>query len=138
MKGFTSPIFRKFSTYDEAVKFVLSNGGKLDHKIDGEKMPTGDSQNASKQTSSAGSTRSPLEKANKRLNEDVSEIKPSKIAKKDNGEIPVKRLNKYGKYSFMEDADGYVHVFTDGSCEGNGTAKAVAGLGVYFGEGHEL
>ena len=38
----------------------------------------------------------------------------------------------------MEDDKGYVNVYTDGSCEGNGKAKAAAGLGVYFGEGHAL
>lgn len=134
VKGFTSPIFRKFSTYDEAVKFVISNGGKLDHKIDGDKNPIGET----KQTSSAGSTKSPSGKTKKRVNEENSEAKSSKKAKKDTGEITVKRMNKYGKHSFLEDEDGFVHVFTDGSCEGNGTEKAVAGLGVYFGEGHEL
>ncbi|XP_058121341.1 ribonuclease H1 [Anopheles ziemanni] len=36
------------------------------------------------------------------------------------------------------DDDGFVHVYTDGSCEGNGQAHAAAGLGVYFGEGHAL
>lgn len=77
-------------------------------------------------------------KANKRICEDTSDNQPNKKVKKDNGEIPVKKLNKYGKHSFLEDEDGYVHVFTDGSCEGNGTDKAVAGLGVYFGEGHAL
>ncbi|XP_037035656.1 ribonuclease H1 [Bradysia coprophila] len=134
VKGFTSAIYKKFSTYDEAVKFVISKGGKLDHKIDGESIADGDSQKSSKQIASAVSTGS----SNKRLNEDVSESKPSKKAKKDTGEIPVKRLNKYGKHSFLEDENGFVHVFTDGSCEGNGTEKAVAGLGVYFGEGHAL
>lgn len=44
----------------------------------------------------------------------------------------------YGKYDFMEDRDGYVHVYTDGACENNGKSTAVAGLGVYFGEGHAL
>lgn len=48
------------------------------------------------------------------------------------------RMRRHGKYDFMEDADGFVQVYTDGSCEGNGTEKAIAGLGVYFSEGHEL
>lgn len=48
------------------------------------------------------------------------------------------RMAKYGKYEFMEDADGYVHVYTDGSCENNGRGNAIAGYGVYFGEGHAL
>lgn len=39
---------------------------------------------------------------------------------------------------FLQDNDGFVHCYTDGSCEGNGTKKACAGLGVYFSEGHAL
>lgn len=47
-------------------------------------------------------------------------------------------MNNYGKYCFPEDKDGYVQVFTDGSCEGNGQANAIAGLGVFFADGHAL
>lgn len=38
----------------------------------------------------------------------------------------------------MEDDEGYVHVYTDGSCENNGRRNAIAGYGVYFGEQHPL
>ncbi len=134
VKGFTSPIFRKFNTYDEAVNFVISNGGKLDHKLDKESNSTGVGQ----KRNASDSAESTSNKTKKRINDDASDDKPNKKSKKDNGEIPVKRLTKYGKHSFMEDEEGYVHVFTDGSCEGNGTNKAVAGLGVYFGESHAL
>lgn len=48
------------------------------------------------------------------------------------------KMIRYGKYNFMVDSDGYVHVYTDGACENNGKSSAVAGLGVYFGEGHAL
>lgn len=44
----------------------------------------------------------------------------------------------YNGIKFQEDSKGYVHVYTDGSCEGNGKSTAVAGLGVYFGENHAL
>lgn len=47
-------------------------------------------------------------------------------------------MKQYGIHYFLEDADGFVHVYTDGSCEGNGRDNAVAGLGVYFAEGHPL
>lgn len=50
----------------------------------------------------------------------------------------IKQMEKYGDYHFMEDNDGYVHVYTDGSCENNGRPNAIAGYGVYFGEGHPL
>lgn len=47
-------------------------------------------------------------------------------------------MKKYGDHHFLEDDDGYVHVYTDGSCENNGKPQAIAGFGVYFGEGHAL
>lgn len=48
------------------------------------------------------------------------------------------KMMLYGKYRFPEDDEGFVHVYTDGSCEGNGQKGAIAGLGVYFAEGHAL
>lgn len=39
---------------------------------------------------------------------------------------------------FHEDSEGYIHVYTDGSCENNGKKGAVAGLGVFFGLNHPL
>lgn len=45
---------------------------------------------------------------------------------------------RYGDYDFPVDADGFVHVYTDGSCENNGRAGAIAGYGVYFDENHPL
>lgn len=48
------------------------------------------------------------------------------------------QMKKYGKYWFVEDADGYVQVYTDGSCENNGRPNAIAGLGVFFNDGHAL
>lgn len=50
----------------------------------------------------------------------------------------IKRMTKFGDYHFLEDDDGFVHVYTDGSCENNGKSNAIAGYGVYFGEGHPL
>lgn len=47
-------------------------------------------------------------------------------------------MKQYDRYYFMEDEDGFVHVYTDGSCENNGKPNAIAGFGVYFGEGHSL
>lgn len=50
----------------------------------------------------------------------------------------IKQMKQYDKYYFMEDDSGFVHVYTDGSCENNGKPNAIAGYGVYFGEGHSL
>ncbi|EDS27218.1 conserved hypothetical protein [Culex quinquefasciatus] len=58
--------------------------------------------------------------------------------KLDSGVKPVTKLENYGTYNFHQDEDGFVYVYTDGSCEGNGTAAARAGMGVYFDEGHAL
>jgi ribonuclease HI len=44
----------------------------------------------------------------------------------------------YGNSNFHRDDDGYVHCYTDGSCEGNGQAKARAGIGVWFGVDHPM
>lgn len=47
-------------------------------------------------------------------------------------------LKSFGKYTFPVDDDDFVHVYTDGSCEGNGSKIACAGLGIYFMDGHAL
>lgn len=44
----------------------------------------------------------------------------------------------YNGHKFLEDSKGFVHVYTDGSCIGNGKYMAAAGLGVYFGEDNKL
>lgn len=31
-----------------------------------------------------------------------------------------------------------MHIFTDGSCKGNGSVKATAGIGIYFGDKHPM
>lgn len=51
---------------------------------------------------------------------------------------PIVCKKQYGEYNFPEDSDGFVHVYTDGSCENNGNANAIAGYGVYFDENHPL
>jgi hypothetical protein len=38
--------------------------------------------------------------------------------------------------SVERDADGFLCVYTDGSCLGNGTPHARAGVGVFWGAGH--
>lgn len=43
----------------------------------------------------------------------------------------------YNSANFEVDQEGYVVVYTDGSCRYNGQPYAKAGLGVYFGPGHQ-
>lgn len=50
----------------------------------------------------------------------------------------VPRVSKYNDSNFAVDRDGYVIVYTDGACLGNGTSTAMGGIGVYFGPDHEL
>lgn len=47
-------------------------------------------------------------------------------------------LKQVGAFQFEIDAEGYVIVYTDGSCIGNGRPGACAGYGVYFGKNHQL
>lgn len=70
----------------------------------------------------------------------VSASKKSKIDENQTTEYTsnIKQMKQYGDHHFMEDEDGFVHVYTDGSCENNGRPNAIAGYGVYFGEGHLL
>ena len=44
---------------------------------------------------------------------------------------------RYKKNGFTFDRDGYVIVYTDGSCLGNGRNDAKGGIGVWFGNGHD-
>lgn len=43
-----------------------------------------------------------------------------------------------GSLEFQIDEEGFVIVYTDGSCFNNGQKNACAGYGVYFGEDHPL
>ncbi|KAM7345496.1 ribonuclease H1 [Cochliomyia hominivorax] len=43
-----------------------------------------------------------------------------------------------GNMEFLLDSEGYVIVYTDGSCFNNGRKNACAGYGVYFGDDHVL
>lgn len=47
-------------------------------------------------------------------------------------------LKHIGDMEFILDSEGYVIVYTDGSCFNNGQKNACAGYGVYFGDNHVL
>lgn len=67
-------------------------------------------------------------------------VKKSKIDEEKTTDFTsnIVQMKMYSGHHFLEDNDGYVHVYTDGSCENNGRPNAIAGYGVYFGEGHLL
>uniref|UniRef100_A0A1A9WGL9 Ribonuclease H n=1 Tax=Glossina brevipalpis TaxID=37001 RepID=A0A1A9WGL9_9MUSC len=60
-------------------------------------------------------------------------FRPAKNPKLD--PIGTKRI---GCYDFQINEDGYILVYTDGSCFNNGGENACAGYGVYFGDDHPL
>lgn len=85
-----------------------------------------------------------LSTATKRSSNESNELMvPQKMSKIDEARTTaftenIVKMTQYGRHTFMEDRDGFVHVYTDGACENNGKSTAVAGLGVYFGDGHPL
>ncbi|XP_033184330.2 ribonuclease H1 [Bombus vancouverensis nearcticus] len=48
------------------------------------------------------------------------------------------RIDKDLIQNFIVDGDGFVNVYTDGACTGNGRKNAKAGIGVWFGDSHPL
>jgi ribonuclease HI len=46
--------------------------------------------------------------------------------------------HEYNGQKFQQDAKGFVHVYTDGSCEHNGKFSAAAGFGVFYGDNHPM
>lgn len=123
VKGFTGPIFKKFSTVAEAEEFIREKQN---------------SQTAS--TSSIFSVGMGMKRPYSNQNSSDPKPKKSKIDIDKTTEFTkdVCKMARYGKYDFMQDSDGFVQVYTDGSCENNGKATAAAGKGVWFGDGHAL
>ena len=50
----------------------------------------------------------------------------------------IKAYHLSRRREFIYDESGYVQVFVDGSCLGNGTPNARAGIGVFWNDGHRL
>lgn len=62
----------------------------------------------------------------------------SKQKKCTNEDFNCVRRKYIGNYSFQVDNEGFVLVYTDGSCLRNGQTNPCAGYGVWFGENHPL
>lgn len=162
VSGFNGAKFKKFPTRGQAETFIRENGGSISSSSsDSASNSSVDSQPAVPPADSVRVLIDNYDEINaacsriESLKRELDELrgapsagggstpvecapKPAKRLKIDSKLKPLTKLQKYGTYSFLEDGDGFVHVYTDGSCEGNGTAAACAGLGVYFGEGHAL
>ncbi|XP_055541239.1 ribonuclease H1 [Wyeomyia smithii] len=162
VSGFAGAKYKKFPTRQQAEVFIRENGGSVSvSSTDSGSNSSADFQPIIPPAESVrvlidnydeiNAACSRIESLKRELDElrgssssvveEVSEVSRQKSAKRQKVAStmkPVTKLQKFGKYSFLQDEDGFVHVYTDGSCEGNGTAAACAGLGVYFGEGHAL
>ncbi|CAG8976565.1 hypothetical protein HYALB_00010207 [Hymenoscyphus albidus] len=108
IEGVKGPKYKKFDTRSEAEEFVRSGG--------------------TRSSSSFGSSKGGSFKG------EAGE-RASKKAKIDTGSASVITKGK-GGWSTV-DKKGVVKVWTDGSSRGNGKVGAVAGVGVWFGEGDE-
>lgn len=133
VKGFNKACFKKFTTRSEAEQHCESNGGpSFAGRAAGTSaqppLAVAAKRSISTSTSVLSTGGGGPAKRTKLIDLPVAGAAVSEIA----------QMKRYGELSFLEDKDGYVHVYTDGSCEGNGTSKAIAGLGVYFSEGHAL
>ncbi|CCU81011.1 ribonuclease H [Blumeria hordei DH14] len=118
IKDTKKPIFKKFSTFEEARLFVQSGGKEHDCE-----------KNILAETPSTCDPEKTVDEVSN----------PSKKVKK-NSEITI---NSQGLEPGITDTDPrqtetenskLVVAYTDGSSRGNGTAKAKAGIGVYFGK----
>ena len=155
VKGFGGAVFKKFKNSSEAENFIALKSGLI---------PTQSSSINSKRNFSCSSSSD--EPASKKVKNDMTEeemikfllscdydeekddVKASSSSSNNSSSWQSDKirmikpgetnLKSYGGYQFQEDSDGFVHVYTDGSCENNGRRNAIAGLGVYFDENHPL
>lgn len=134
--GFSKPVFKKFNTEAEAKQFIISKLTNIDQSDHTE-------YNNEQQPESSFSEEM-IEKLENNIlkNADTEEHKSRKRNAISAFAIPSenKKLKTLvlDQMNFLVDDDGFVHVYTDGSCENNGKKSAVAGLGVYWGNDHKL
>lgn len=136
VKGYQRPVFKKFPTPDEAQQFIDKHGKNIPKKTSvDENAPFKRIIALSKKITKVETDMNNEAGRKRKQEEENVDKKKSKKVKVD---TEICGLTKHGKYMFLEDIHGFVHCYTDGSCEGNGTKNACAGLGVYFSEGHAL
>lgn len=81
---------------------------------------------------------SPTSSRKRKTDDEYASSSKSKLPRVAAEEEQVVALKYIGGYEFSLDSEGYVIVYTDGSCLGNGRADACAGFGVYFRDNHPL
>lgn len=153
VKGFSGAIFKKFKTNEEAQNFItiksLSTSVTATTSVKRSMTVKEESTTKKRKRDDDEMTEEEMLKfiLSCDFDENEEKIKPttSKSSKVDWKSDRIRMTNpqmttlkSYGKYQFHEDPEGFVHVYTDGSCENNGKKNATAGLGVYFGDNHPL
>lgn len=151
VKKFTGAVFKKFQTNQEAQAFIDARShpakkpkleAQFSKKVDSASKPTTSSSDSDEEAfltleefpdqpdKEKPSTSSRKRKVPTNKTEDPNAIKYE----------PPQPTNPkvYNGHTFQEDSLGFVHVYTDGSCENNGKHGAAAGFGVYFGDDHPL
>lgn len=150
VKEFSGHAFKKFSSKQEAQKFIdnppAAKKQKVQKKINFSAAVEGISKATKRKTEEDTSDEMFLNLP-EYPDEPTTSKKIAPPAKKPKNASqskipydPPKPTTKktYKGYQFHEDSDGFVHVYTDGSSLGNGKYSAAAGFGVYFGDNHPL
>ncbi|KAK4309389.1 hypothetical protein Pmani_018966 [Petrolisthes manimaculis] len=134
--GFGGARYKKFATLPEAEEFVQ------EHKANNpvvDRRPKPDKPGSDDETKTKSKVEEPVSSSEKRKHDDEdSENGESAGASK---KLQTEKSDGGGsddKSKFATDSDGYLIVYTDGSCEFNGRNGAKAGVGVYFGRDHPL
>ncbi|XP_031848424.1 ribonuclease H1 [Nomia melanderi] len=117
---FPASRFKKFQTEAAALNFIANKGNS--NKQDNKNVST--AKKRSRSESDETIKRTPPKKTKILYSKAILIVPPSQQKESSSG--------------FITDSDGYVNVYTDGACGGNGTAGAKAGIGVWFGENHPL
>ncbi|KAK3381768.1 ribonuclease H-like domain-containing protein [Podospora didyma] len=120
LKGSKKPKFRKFNTYAEAEAFMEEYGEK-------EQTDEYDDEEVSDDADTAPPTKKhkPEEESDDADGPPKKKLLLVKPESTDNSELAKTAVS----------IDGFLIIYTDGSSLNNGKRNAVAGVGVYFGEG---
>jgi ribonuclease HI len=136
IKDWKGPKYKKFDTREEAEEFVKS-GGKASKKPAAAKaVESGDDADA-EDTANGDDGNEPSAKKVKIISstpKDISRQKTLKVQSSSNSTGSGRVALKSRDYK-ASSKNGVLRVYTDGSSLGNGRLGAVAGVGVFFGEG---
>lgn len=152
VKGFGGAVFKKFKSQQEAQAFVegqpaakkqKTTQGKINFTKAIDNITSTTTNSKRKATDGVDSDDELFLNLEEFPDSASSSVTPNEQKRKDplaiKFEQPAPTTEKsYNGFKFMEDSNGFVHVYTDGSCESNGKYAAAAGVGVYFGENHAL